>query len=288
MKQNKIQFIPEEDVKIVGSSHGHIFYRYWKGDSRQVLIYLHGIQSHSEWLIHAGEELSKRGITVYAPDRRGSGRSGFPAGDIRRYHDFLEDLREFIRFVKKHEPGKQIHLAGLCWGARLCVPVGTEKEMDIRSLILLSPGLYPKVDFSPAGKIKIGLLRLIAPRHLFALPLEDSYFTGNPEYLDFINHDKHALRKVTARFLTETLKLNKLARRFLFQLKIPVLVLLAGKDRIVDTAKTKEVFSRLPVQKEIKEYPKSCHTLEFEKNNHLLFDEMQKWLLKWEPSNANQ
>jgi len=260
---------------------GKLFYRCWKasGESKAVLIYLHGVQSHSGWLNQFGENLSSKGIDVYAPDRRGSGQSGFLLGEISDYRVLLRDVSDFIDFVREHEPNKEVHLAGLCWGARLCLPLCADPAQKIASVILVSPGLYAKVDYSFTEKIAIGWARLISPNKKFSLPLEDSYFTQNPRFLNFIKEDPYSLRQVSARFLIETLKLNALAIKSLNKVSIPLLVLLAGEDQIVDTDRSFQVFSKLKLkEKEIKIYPTMRHTLEFEEENNLFFEDVTRWV----------
>jgi len=262
-----------------------IFYRVWKGSSSQVLIYLHGVQSHSEWIKGTGVELSKKGFTVYAPDRRGSGQSGYSSGEISDFSTLLQDMREFIHFVQMKEPGKKVHLIGLCWGARLCLPLSLEKELKLASVVLLSPGLFPLVDYSIAEKIKIGWMRLTRSPQKIPLPLKDDFFTQNPHYLDFIRTDPFSLREVSAQFLFETLKLNRQARHSLKKVRIPLMVLLAGKDRIVNTGRSFKAFAEVPSKlKKIKIYPESQHTLEFEEKNLSFFNDLERWFKRWENS----
>ncbi len=260
-------------------AEGKIVYRKWEGSSSHVLIYLHGVQSHSEWLIESGKALSKRGLTVYAPDRRGSGLSGFPKGEIESYQTYLDDLRLFVDFVRTQEPNKKIHFLGLCWGARLCVPLCLEEERGIESLILLSPGLIPRVDYSIFEKIKIAFAYLTRSKQKFPLPLKDSFFTNTPSYLKFIQNDSLGLRHVPASFLVETLKLNRLACRCLSAVKQPILLLLAGKDQIVDTEKTSAFFKKQSQLKtDIEIFPDWHHTLEFEEEASKLYDTIFNWI----------
>ena len=258
---------------------GKIAYRYWQGGSSHVLIYLHGIQSHSGWLVDSGKKLAQKGFTVYAPDRRGSGLSEFPVGDIESYQVYLQDLRSFFSFVRQREPYKKIHLMGLCWGARLCLPLCVDKEKEISSVILLSPGLFPRVDYSFFKKIEIGWNYFIHPKKKFSLPLKDSFFTQNPIYLKFIEEDPLGLRRVSARFLIETLKLNQLARKVLPQVHQPIYLLLAGQDKIVDTEKTIAQFQKNQhLNLCIKLYPGWEHTLEFEPAAERFYDDLAHWL----------
>lgn len=275
---NETLFLEQSQLQESTPSNGKLLYRYWKGDSSHVFIYLHGVQSHSGWLVDSGERFQKRGFTVYAPDRRGSGQSGFVSGDIDSYKTYLQDLRAFLAFVRKREPNKKIHLIGLCWGARLCLPVCAEdNEEKIDSLILLSPGLYPKVDYSFMKKLQIAFAYLFDAKKKFHLPLKDSFFTQNQHYLSFIQKDSLGLRQVTARFLIETLRLNQLARKSFKKVKQPIYLLLAENDKIVDVEKTVAVFNKR-ANVEFKTYKKWEHTLEFESNADLFYEDVIRWI----------
>jgi alpha-beta hydrolase superfamily lysophospholipase len=49
-----------------------------------VVVLVHGLQSHADWFAEPGLQLARRGVAVYAPDRRGSGASTAPRGDPDR------------------------------------------------------------------------------------------------------------------------------------------------------------------------------------------------------------
>jgi alpha-beta hydrolase superfamily lysophospholipase len=54
-------------------------------------------------------------------------------------------------------------------------------------------------------------------------------------------------------------------------MRLPVLTLLAGRDRIIDNRRTRDFVGRFAGPKEVVEYPEAHHTLEFEPDpeNHL-------------------
>jgi alpha-beta hydrolase superfamily lysophospholipase len=59
----------------------------------------------------------------------------------------------------------------------------------------------------------------------------------------------------------------------------PVLLLLAGQDRIVDNAKTLEYFQRLASDdRRVIEYPAAHHTLEFEADPDRYAQDLIHWL----------
>ncbi len=64
------------------SSATGLWERVWSvPECRAVVVMLHGIQSHSGWYEGSGEHLAQAGVSVLAPDRRGSGMNGEARGD---------------------------------------------------------------------------------------------------------------------------------------------------------------------------------------------------------------
>ncbi len=60
---------------------------------------------------------------------------------------------------------------------------------------------------------------------------------------------------------------------------LPVLLLLAGRDRIIDNQPTRDLVAKFAGPKEIVEYPESPHhTLEFEPNPERHITDLLNWL----------
>ena len=86
-----------------------------------VVVFLHGIASHGGWFAETAADLDSHGVAVYAPDRRGSGRSGGPRGHLNRYERALDDVDEVLRLVSAEHPGTPVFLAVSSWAAKLGV-----------------------------------------------------------------------------------------------------------------------------------------------------------------------
>src|SRR5436853_454610 len=79
-----------------------------------------------------------------------------------------------------------------------------------------------------------------APDNLFPIPLDDpELFTATPRWQSFVRDDPRSLRRATARLLVASVFLDIAARRSVGHVRVPVLLLLAGKDRIIDNARTR-------------------------------------------------
>ena len=82
--------------------------RLWKGKSGlPVVLYLHGIEGHSQWFENTASVLNQKGITVYAPDRRGAGLNPSDHGDLSSYKSYLGDLEMIIRKLAFDFVGKK-------------------------------------------------------------------------------------------------------------------------------------------------------------------------------------
>src|SRR5262249_5348353 len=122
--------------------------------------------------------------------------------------------------------------------------------------------------------------RLPAPRRLFPVPLSDpQLFTTTPRWQRFIRDDPLSLRQATARFFVESVRLDAYLRFAVSRVRLPVLLLLAEHDRIIDNDRTRAFFDRVPSpDKEVHEYAGAHHTLEFEADPEPFLADLLRWL----------
>jgi acylglycerol lipase len=256
-------------------------WRHWEVRApRGVVVGVHGIRSHSGWYTGSCGQLASAGYEVVFADRRGAGLNRSFRGDVSDWRVLADDLAEFVESVRRRLAGVPVHLEAISWGARLaCAGCILHPEMA-DSLALVTPGLAAKTDMSFRAKLGVAAACLVNPRRLFDVPLSNArLFTANPDRVAWIDRDELSLTKCTARFLRETRKLERFVRRHAEKLGTPVLMMLAGRDRIVDNDGARGTFDRFGSRlKEVKVYPDAEHTLEFEENPKPIFDDMAKWL----------
>jgi alpha-beta hydrolase superfamily lysophospholipase len=113
-----------------------------------------------------------------------------------------------------------------------------------------------------------------------SIPLRDpALFTESPAAQEYVRHDPFTLRQITVRFALEDLKLNQLARHGPFRAARPALLMLAGRDRIVDNRRTESFFAALPgPDKTLFRYPDAAHTLEFDSERERYWQDLAAWL----------
>jgi len=250
------------------------------GTPRGRVVFVHGIQSHAGWYEHSCRRLSQAGFAVSFLDRRGSGQNSEARGDAPSFRRLLDDIAEFLRSLREQDAALPIFLAGISWGGKPVVALQRRHPGLVDGLALLCPGFCPRV--GPRRKERLAILwaRLTAPRRLFPVPLSDpQLFTATPRWQQFIREDPLSIRQATARFFVESVRLDLYLRFAASRVRVPVLLLLAEHDRIIDNTRTRAFVERFPAtDKEVHEYAGAHHTLEFEADPEPFLIDLLGWL----------
>ena len=244
-------------------------------------VYLHGIQSHSGWYELSSRHLAAAGVAVYQVERRGSGRdTAHERGHVERAEVWLDDVAAAAELVRRETGLAGVHLLAVSWGGKLALACAAHRPDLYRSLILAAPGIMPRVAVTVLTKVRIArALMAREPLRRFRIPLDDpGLFTANAERQRYIAEDPLSLRELTARFLVESRRLDRLARRGAASVRAPTLLALAEHDRIIDNAATRAIVLSMAVRRRIVLYPGAHHTLEFEPDPAPYFRDLVAWI----------
>ena len=229
------------------------------------MLFLHGIASHGAWFAGTAVHLAGRGVAVYSPDRRGSGLSGGPRGHVACYEQLLDDLDLFRDLAVREQVGTPLFLAGSSWAAKLALASAARSQEGLAGLLLLGPGLFPRVDLTVQQKLAVLLLHRARPEHGLRIPLVPDDYTRNPAYLDYIRRDAYRLQMASSRFFWETGRLDRARDRLAAGLSLPILLQIGEADQIMDAKATCGWLQRLraPDRPSVI-YRGAGHTLDFE------------------------
>lgn len=258
------------------------FYRHFPAAGKPLarVVGIHGIQSHGGWYEASSRYLRDAGCDVYFVDRRGSGCNEEARGDTPSFRRLLDDLGEFLRTLRG--PGQPpLFVAGISWGGKLAAGLCYRFPGLLDGVALLAPGFKAKVKPPLQERLKIAATSITSPTELFPIPLSDpALFTANIERQEFIRTDPLSLRQATARFLVESIKFDVYLRRAPKHITPPVLLTLAGEDRIIDNARTHRYAAGFATgDLSITTYRGMHHTLEFEPDPTPVFRDFATWIL---------
>lgn len=240
------------------------------------VLHVHGIQSHPGWFMTSAEALARAGHQVYQVTRRGSGDNTAARGHAHSPGQLLDDVDCACRMVLERTGAARLHLMGVSWGGKLLAAHASHPNHSaaIASLTMIAPGIVPKVDVAVTTKLSIALAMLVWPHRRFAIPLsEPELFTDTPAMREYLRNDKLSLHEATAKFFLASRRLDwRLASAPDGCLKMPVTLILAGTDRIIDNAGTRQVVNRLSGGRCNVAELSGCHVLEFEHDPQPLID----------------
>ena len=176
----------EESFK--GAGGLNIFMRSWRPaeKSRGVVVIVHGFNSHSGYYQWVAEQLMGSGLSVYALDLRGRGKSDGERFYVENFSDYVGDVATLVALAKSREPGLPIFLLGHSAGGVVSCLYALDHSSELSGLICESFAYQlPAPDFALA--VLKGLSHIAPHAHVLKLKNED--FSRDPKVVQTMNAD---------------------------------------------------------------------------------------------------
>ncbi len=263
--------------------------RYWSPQTcRGSILHLHGIQSHAAWYEVSARALCEAGYAVLQPDRRGSGRNQQQRGHAESSEQLLGDGRACLDELARRSGRSSSHVLGISWGGKMACAMYAHQPEGIDGLILVTPGLFPVVTVPAAEKFRIGLSMLSNPSKHYDIPLNDpELFTADTNWQAYLRDDALQLHEATAGFFLASRRMDKVARRLPGAKPVPLLMMLAKDERIIDNVETTEFIRKMNwPDRKIITYENSRHTLEFDPDKDHYLQDLVGWLAEHDSGKA--
>ncbi|MHC4915073.1 MAG: alpha/beta fold hydrolase, partial [Planctomycetota bacterium] len=239
--------------------------RVWRREgNRAACLYVHGIESHSEWFRTPAGLLAAGGVDVWAFDRRGAGLSAGDRPFVGSFETFWDDYRALALQLRREYD--RLHLVTLSWGGRLGVLLAGRDPDFFDTVSFLTPGFRLRVGYSLRQKWRIHLASVRRPDRQFDLPIAPEMFTARPEALEYIREDPLRTSRVPARFLRDMPALARLVGKLAPAVTSPAAMYLADDERIISVRGARRVFRRLGSRsKRVRTFHSARHALVFER-----------------------
>jgi len=266
------------------SKDGIVFYREWNGPStslRAVIILVHGLGGYSGRFFEFGPYLAKNGMQIFAIELKGFGESPSIKGHIDNFRVYTKELKALVGTAKRLHPGKKIFMFGESMGGLIALDFAIHNQNMIDGLILISPAVKDKIPYTFKQKAKIFRSALFDPLALFPSRFTASIFTRDPVMAKRIDNDPLEVRDLTAKFFLSILKAMIFVNMKPRTIKLPVLMLLSGKDKMISAEAAQSYFNKLSSKdKELKWYHEMYHALYVDKDREIVFKDIVNWINK--------
>ncbi len=256
-----------------------LFLRSWKTDGSQVLLILHGLGGHSGWYIDMGNVLSSRGISVYAMDHRGFGRSGGLAGHIDDYHTYVEDICVVVAEIRRRHPEAAIYMLGHSMGSIFATYFAAKYGSMLTGVLFLNPWIKDTSSVSLLTILAVVVGGIFKSRRHWQLAGGTETMATNAEAIQMLQADLFWRRSQTAAFLVQILLMRLGVLGKAKDVTIPAFVMQAEADKSVVSSAARKFYETLASSdKTWKTYPNYDHDSEFEQDRSLLDSDLVTWI----------
>lgn len=256
-----------------------LFLRSWKTDSDKVLLILHGLGAHSGWFIDMGNRLAARGITVYAMDHRGFGRSGGLAGHIDDYHTYVEDVGFIVAEIRRRCPQASIYLLGHSMGGVFAAYFTAMYPHLLAGVLFLNPWIQDTSHVPLLTTVAILCGGIFKSRHYWQVAGGTETMTTNAEAIRMLQADPLWRRAQTASFLWQLFLMRLAVIKQARHITMPALVMQAQADKAVSADATHTLYEVLASSDKVwRTYPGYAHDSEFEADRSLMDDDLVSWI----------
>jgi lysophospholipase len=251
-----------------------------RSESWARLVIFHGYGDHGGRYRHVMRWFAERGVACHAFDQRGHGKASGRRGFVRRWEEFLEDVRAALkeearinssaapRFILGHSHGGLVLAMGVIRG-----------EFSADGVILCAPYLQSGVPVT-AGRLALArAVGLLMPWARFASRLQETWISSDQQMLADSRADPLVLRTATPRWYVSMLAVQEEARRRAGEFTLPLLCLTGESDPIALPAAVMQFYeSAASREKKLIRYPGFLHELLRETQRETVFADILAWM----------
>lgn len=265
--------------EFTGAAGGRIYWQGWvAATARGVVVIAHGYAEHSGRYRHVAERLADEGYSTYALDHRGHGKSEGSKANINRMAEVVADLRTFVGLAPGAHPDVPLFLYGHSMGGLIALRYAIDHQSSLDGLVVSGPAIVATVG-SKLERAAAKLLSRIAP-DLRPTPLDSSLISRDPEVVRTYDSDPLVYRgKIPVRTAAESLITADTVIRDLPQLKLPVLILQGGEDKLISPVSAQIVADKVASEDiTTKLYDGLYHEVHNEPEKDTVLGDVVSWL----------
>jgi alpha-beta hydrolase superfamily lysophospholipase len=219
-----------------GSGNIRLHYRCWDVPTpRAVVIICHGLGEHAGRYEELAQDFARAGLSTYALDHRGHGRSDGRRGHVRRFRHYVHDLEKFRRRVYGAVgPDVPLIFLGHSLGGLIMIRYLQEyPAVPAHGAVLSAPLLGMAMEVPQWKERLSSILYYVMPALPMNTGLDPECLSHDPQVVEAYKRDALVHDRITPRLYGEILSEIDQAFAKVSQLLLPVLVLIPSADKIV-------------------------------------------------------
>lgn len=263
-----------EEFHLASADGEEIFVRDWstKSETAPGIVIMHGLGEHCGRYIHIARFFNTLGFYVRTYDHRGHGQSSGRRGDIPEQEAILRDMRLVINDFTKKLPAPPIIFAH-SMGGLFATHFALTGLSPITALILSSPAFAVKV--SHFQRFLFNCSRILIPHIGVAHGTNGRFLSHDSEVVSAYQNDPLVHTHISASLFGSMLYSMDYVRDHTLQLQVPLLLLIADADLVVNPEVTKQFSEKLVLRDSNTGNTKNCKTIVYPGFYHEIFNELE-------------
>lgn len=260
-----------------------LFYRDWiTEEAKGTVLLIHGTAEHSGRYEHVAQYLISRGYNVVTGDLPGWGRSPGLKGHIDSFQQYLDAVSAWLLMAHAKLPKDlPLFILGHSLGGLVATRFVQEyaHPEEISGCILTSPCLKLKMDVPPWKASLAGILNKVWPTLRMGNEIAPDHVTRDIEMRARYKSDPLNYAKVSVRWFNELQSEMRNAYLRVKQINLPLLVLQAGSDCLIDPEGIEEFVQQVPhTNKTFISFPGLYHEVLNEPERDQVLETLGDWL----------
>lgn len=256
-----------------------IAYRSWRttGRARGLVVIVPGFNSHSGYYGWVAEQLIELGLSVYAVDLRGRGRSDGERFYVAQFADYLADVAGLVDLATAREPNLAVFMLGHSAGGVLACLYAVEHQAALAGLVCESFAFQtPAPDFALA--VLKGLGHVFPHAHVLHLKNED--FSRDPAVVAAMNADPLIAHETQpTQTVAELVRADERLRVEFPRITLPVLILHGTADKAAKPRGSQDFFDAAgSTDKTLKLYEGHVHDLLNDVGRETVMADVKQWI----------
>lgn len=235
-----------------------------QGEPVAVVIALHGMNDYANAFHLAAPYWAEHGVTTYAYDQRGFGRSpnrGVWGGDEL----MIEDLRTMVALARTRHPGLPVIVAGESMGGAVAIAgFASDRPPGADRLILMAPAVWGWSNQPLPYKTMLWLAARFTGSHVYTPPrwlTKRVQPTDNRQELIAMGRDPLMTWGARSDALYGLVAMMERAWSSIDEVKVPILYIYGANDEIIPQDPSFEAASKLKPQDRSAYYAKGWHLM---------------------------
>jgi len=275
--------VRHNEGRFSGEGRRALRYRSWEvAKPDAALIVVHGLSEHAGRYAEFGERMALGGVSTFAFDLRGHGDSDGRRGHASAFDHLVRDVEHFRQEVTGLvEPGLDIFLLGHSMGGLIALRYLQQGVAPVSGAVIVSPWLATAARVPPWKRRLARVLNDLLPALPFPSGIDPDALSRDPSVVAAYRADRLVHGTITPRLFCEAEAAMAQARH---NREIPLteslLFLIAGDDRLVDSAVAQEAAQSLAVRdRTVKVWPDTFHEILNAPERAAVVAEILAWIL---------